>query len=57
MAIKKNDFVEIEFTGSISGTGEVFDTNVKKDAERAGLEIKDIKPFVLSVGHIVFHTH
>lgn len=51
MAIKKNDFVEIEFTGSITDTDEVFDTNVKKDAEKAGLDIKNVKPFVLGVGH------
>jgi len=51
MAIKKNDFIEIEFTGNITDTDEIFDTNIKKDAEKAGLSIKDIKPFVLSVGH------
>jgi len=51
MAIKKDDFIEIEFTGKITGTDEVFDTNVKKDAEKAGLDIKNIKPFVLCVGH------
>jgi len=51
MAIKKNDFVEIEFTGNITNTDEIFDTNIKKDAEKAGLNIKDIKPFILSVGH------
>ena len=49
--IKKNDFVEIEFTGKITNTDEVFDTNIKADAEKAGLEIKNIKPFILSVGH------
>ncbi len=51
MAIKKNDFIEVEFTGGITGTDEVFDTNIKADAEKAGLDVKDIKPFVLSVGH------
>ena len=49
--IKKNDFIEIEFTGNITNTDEIFDTNIKKDAEKAGLNIKDIKPFILSVGH------
>ena len=49
--INKNDFIEIEFTGKISSTNEVFDTNIKADAEKADLEIKEIKPFVLSVGH------
>jgi FKBP-type peptidyl-prolyl cis-trans isomerase 2 len=27
--IKKNDFIEIEFTGKIKDTDEVFDTNIK----------------------------
>ncbi|MBU2576820.1 MAG: peptidylprolyl isomerase [Nanoarchaeota archaeon] len=51
MAIKKNDFIEIEFTGNITNTDEIFDTNIKEDVEKGGLDIKDIKPFVLSVGH------
>ncbi len=51
MAINKNDFIEIEFTGKISDTNEVFDTNIKADAESANLDLKNLKPFVLSVGH------
>jgi FKBP-type peptidyl-prolyl cis-trans isomerase SlyD len=51
MTIKKNDFIEIEFTGNITNTEEIFDTNIKEDAEKAGIDIKDIKPFILSVGH------
>lgn len=51
MVINKNDFVEIEFTGKISDTGDIFDTNIKSDAEDADLDLKDLKPFVLSVGH------
>jgi FKBP-type peptidyl-prolyl cis-trans isomerase 2 len=51
MDVKKNDFVEIEFTGKILITGEIFDTNIKSDAEKAGLETKNLKPFVLSVGN------
>lgn len=49
--VKKNDFVEIEFTGKISGTDEVFDTNIEADAKKADLDLKNVKPFVLSVGH------
>ena len=49
--IKKNDFIEVEFTGNVTNTDEIFDTNIKEDAEKSGLNIKDIKPFVLSVGH------
>ncbi len=51
MKISKNDFIEIEFTGKIVGTEEVFDTNIKKDAEKAGLDVKKIRPFVLAIGH------
>ena len=51
MNVKKNDFVELEFTGKIFDTGEVFDTNIKKDAESAGLGTKNIKPFILSIGN------
>jgi|TARA_B100001971_G_C18217332_1_gene554755 FKBP-type peptidyl-prolyl cis-trans isomerase SlyD len=49
--IKQNDFVEIEFTGKIAETGEIFDTNIKEEAKKAGLDIKNIKPFLLSIGH------
>ncbi len=49
--VKKNDFIEIEFTGNITNTDEIFDTNIKEDAEKGGLDIKNIKPFVLAVGH------
>ena len=56
MDVKKNDFVEIEFTGKILDTGDVFDTNIKGDAEKSGLETKNIKPFVLSVGNKMLPT-
>ena len=31
--IKKNDFVEVEYTGTIKETGEIFDTTGKKKSE------------------------
>ena len=46
--ISKNDFIELEFTGSVKG-GEIFDTNIKEDAKKSGLEI-DAKPFIICVG-------
>lgn len=49
MSIKKNDFIEIEFTGYAND--QVFDTTNKKDAEKIGLNIKDIKPLIISVGN------
>ena len=51
MTISKNDFIEVEFTGKISNTDEIFDTNIESDAKKANLDIKNIKPFILSVGH------
>ncbi len=51
MIINKNDFTEIEFTGKVTSTNEIFDTNVKADAKKANMDIKNIKPFILSVGH------
>lgn len=53
MAIKKGDFIEIEFTGKIADSDEIFDTNVKENAKKANFDIKNIKPFVLSVGHLM----
>lgn len=49
--INKGDFIELEFTGRISNTGEIFDTNINSDAKNAGLNIKEIKPLILCVGH------
>lgn len=45
--IKKQDFVEIEFTGKANG--ELFDTNIKKEAEKSNLDIK-IEPLTIVVG-------
>ena len=49
--IQKNDFIEISFTGKITSTDEVFDTNIISDAKKAGFKTEEIKPFILSVGH------
>jgi len=51
MALKKNDFIEIEFTGKITDGGEIFDTNIEADAKKANLDIKNIKPLALAIGH------
>jgi FKBP-type peptidyl-prolyl cis-trans isomerase 2 len=47
--IKKNDFVEIEFTGYVNN--QIFDTTNIKDSEKMGLKIKDLKPLCISVGN------
>ena len=48
--IKKKDFIELEFVAKIKD-GNVFDTNIKQEAEKASLNITEFKPFILSVGH------
>tara|TARA_Y100000310_G_scaffold293049_1_gene322344 strand:+ start:145 stop:798 length:654 start_codon:yes stop_codon:yes gene_type:complete len=47
--IKKNDFIEIEFTGTANDN--IFDTTNKKDAEEMGIEPTNIKPLTISVGN------
>ena len=48
MQIKKNDFIEIEFTGIANG--EIFDTTHKEEAKKMGLQA-DVKPISISVGN------
>jgi FKBP-type peptidyl-prolyl cis-trans isomerase 2 len=53
MALNKNDFIEIEFTGRIKDTGAIFDSNIKADLK--DLDPKaDPKPFVFALGHKMF---
>lgn len=47
MQVKKNDFVEIEFIGLANG--EIFDTNIKKEAEKINLQI-ETKPLIVCIG-------
>ncbi len=46
--VQKKDFIEIEFTGIIKTTNQIFDTNSKENAEKHG--IKDAKPLKICVG-------
>jgi FKBP-type peptidyl-prolyl cis-trans isomerase 2 len=48
MAIQKNDFVELEFTGFANGN--VFDTTDKEKAKLAKIEA-DVRPIIVSVGN------
>jgi FKBP-type peptidyl-prolyl cis-trans isomerase SlyD len=50
MVVNNGDFVEIEFTGRLKESGKVFDSIIKADVEKAGLNIKDVSPFVFCVG-------
>jgi len=53
MTLNKNDFIEIEFTGKIQGSEDIFDSNIKKDVETAGLKTP-IKPFIFALGQGMF---
>ena len=48
MIIKKNDFIEIEFTGK--SNNEIFDTTDKEEAKSIGLDV-EVKPMIVSVGN------
>lgn len=54
MTINKKDFVEIEFTGKVKDTGEIFDSNIKEDLEKANLQNAHAKPFIFAVGEGMF---
>ena len=47
--IKKNNFIELEFTARIKG-GDVFDTNIESEAKKLNSKMKP-KPLIISVGH------
>jgi FKBP-type peptidyl-prolyl cis-trans isomerase 2 len=56
MTIKKSDFIQIQFTGKITSTSEIFDTNIETDAKAAGFKTEGIKPQIISVGHKMLPT-
>jgi FKBP-type peptidyl-prolyl cis-trans isomerase 2 len=51
VTVKKNDFIELEFTGRTKDNNEVFDTNIKEVAERSGFNSQTISPLIISVGN------
>lgn len=60
MALKENDFVEINFTGKTK-EGEVFDSNIKEDLKQINIERKahghqevEAKPFKFVLGQDMF---
>ena len=56
MALKKQDFIEIEFTGKLKN-GEVFDSNIREDLEKLHYGHDhpiETKPFVLCLGEQMF---
>jgi len=48
MALKKKDFIEIEFTGRVKD-GEIFDSNIKEDLKKSNLKVES-KPFIFCLG-------
>jgi len=46
---KKKDFVEIEFIARNLSNNEIFDTNIKAEAEKINLKLKD-KPLIVCIG-------
>ncbi len=50
--LKKNDFIEIEFTGQTK-EGDIFDSNIKEDIALAGLKV-EAKPFTFCLGQGMF---
>ncbi|PIN74811.1 peptidylprolyl isomerase [Candidatus Woesearchaeota archaeon CG10_big_fil_rev_8_21_14_0_10_37_12] len=52
MTVKKGDFVEIEYTGKLKDSGEVFDTTNKEEAKKANIfaEKAEYKPIIICVG-------
>jgi len=49
MKTQKNNFIEIEFTGKANN--EIFDTTNPEEAKQMGIEPKNIKPLIVSVGN------
>ncbi|MBW3019122.1 peptidylprolyl isomerase [Candidatus Woesearchaeota archaeon] len=52
MAIKKHDFVEIEYTGKVTDSGDIFDTTDEKIAKEAQIyqEGERYKPIIVCIG-------
>ena len=48
MLVQKKDFIELDFTGKVKESDQVFDTTFKKDADKIGL--KEVKPLKICVG-------
>lgn len=48
LMIKKNDFIDLEYIGKVKN-GEIFDTNIKSEAEKINLEI-ETRPLIICLG-------
>ena len=57
MVLKAKDFIEIEFTGRVKDTGEIFDSNIKEDLEKLHIGHNhpiETKPFVFALNQGMF---
>ena len=57
MAVKKGDFIRLEYTGKVQETGNVFDTTDENVAEEAGIKLENKNygaiPIVVGGGHVL----
>ena len=57
MVLQKKDFIEIEFTGKIKDTGDIFDSNVKEELEKTHQghnHAVEAKPLIYCLGEGMF---
>ena len=55
MALQKKDFIEVEFTGRIKDTGEIFDSNIFDDLKKLPNFDKSLaKPLIYCLGEGMF---
>ena len=61
MALQKKDFIEMEFTGRIKDTGDIFDSNVKEELDKLHVSqghsndhVHETKPLIYCLGEGMF---
>jgi len=61
MSLQKKDFIEIEFTGKIKDTGDIFDSNIKEELDKLHISqghkndhIHETKPLIYCLGEGMF---
>jgi len=47
--LNKKDFIEIDFTGRLTESGDIFDSTIESDLKKSNLNLS-AKPYVLSIG-------
>ena len=61
MPLQKKDFIEIEFTGRIKDTGDIFDSNIKEELDKLHISqehkddhVHETKPLIYCLGEGMF---